>query len=105
MLVPTKREPTHPGEMLLEEFVRPLKISQTELSERLGVSYPRLNELIKGKRGITPDTALRLEQVFGMSAQFWLNLQTAWDLYQTKNSASAREIAKLRRHAALKRAG
>lgn len=101
MRVPTRQAPTHPGEMLLEEFVKPLNISQTALAEWLGISYPRLNELIHGKRGMTPDTALRLEQVFGMSAQFWLNLQTVWDLFQTKHSAAAKEIAKLRRHPAL----
>jgi addiction module HigA family antidote len=101
MRVPTKREPTHPGEMLLEEFVKPLAISQTELAETLGVSYPRLNEIIHGKRGVTPDTALRFEKVFGMSAQFWLNLQIVWDLFQAKHSDAAREIAKLRRHPAL----
>lgn len=105
MRVSTKREPTRPGEMLLEEFVKPLGISQIELAERLGVSYPRLNQIIKGRRAMTPDTALRLEQVFGMSAQFWLNLQTVWDLYRAKHSEAAREIAKLRRHPALKRAG
>ena len=91
--------------MLQEEFIKPLGISQTELAERLGVSYPRLNELIHGKRALTPDTALRLEQVFGMSAAFWLNLQTAWDLYQAKHSDSAKAIAKLRRHPALAKVG
>ena len=101
MRVPTKRPPTPPGQMLLEEFIKPLKISQTELAEWIGVSYPRLNEIINGKRGITPDTALRLEQVFGMDAQFWLNLQTAWDLYQAKHSDEARQIARIRRHPAL----
>jgi len=103
MRVPTKRPPTPPGQMLLEEFIKPLKISQTELAEWIGVSYPRLNEIINGKRGITPDTALRLEQVFGMDAQFWLNLQTAWDLYQAKHSDDARQIARIRRHPALSR--
>lgn len=101
MRVPTRQAPTHPGEMLLEEFIKPLEISQTELAEWLGVSYPRLNELIHGKRGLTPDTALRLEQVFGMSAQFWLNLQTVWDLFQARHSDAARQIAKLKRHPAL----
>jgi len=61
--LPTNRPPTHPGEMLLEEFLKPLNISQTDFAQRLGVSYPRLNELIHGKRGVTPDTALRLAQV------------------------------------------
>ena len=63
-----------------EEFLKPLKITQVELAKKLGVSYPRVNELIHKKRGVTPDKALRLEQLFGMEAQFWLNLQLAWDL-------------------------
>ncbi len=99
--LPTNRAPTHPGEMLLEEFVRPLGITQTELAEWIGVSYPRLNELIHGKRSLTPDTALRLEQVFGMPAQFWLNLQLARDLYEARQSPAAREIRKIRRYPGL----
>lgn len=101
MRIPKNRAPTHPGEILLEEFVRPLGLSQTELSQWIGVSYPRLNEIIHGKRGVTPDTALRLEQVFGADAQFWLNLQLAWDLYHAKRSSSAREIQRIRRHPAI----
>ena len=97
MRVPENRAPTHPGEMLLEEFINPLGITQTELAEWIGVSYPRLNELIHGKRGVTPDTALRLEQAFGMSAQAWLNLQTACDLYQARRSGG-KKIAEIRRH-------
>lgn len=94
--LPTKRAPTHPGEMLLEEFLVPLQMTQTECAERLGVSYPRLNEIIKGKRGVTTDTALRLERLFGMSAQFWLNMQQAYDLYQTLHSPAAKSIAKIK---------
>lgn len=101
MRLPTNRPPTHPGEMLLEEFIKPLGISQAELAEWIAVSYPRLNEIVHGKRGVTPDTALRLEQVFGMDAQFWLNLQVAWDLYQAKHAPSARAIGRIRRHPAL----
>ena len=95
--IPTHGPPTHPGEMLLEEFVKPLGLSQTDLAEKLGVSYPRVNELIHGKRSMTPDTALRLEQLFGMEARFWLNLQLAWDLYHVTHSPSAREIRKIKR--------
>ena len=95
MRIPTHRPPTHPGEMLLEEFLKPLGMTQTELAERIGVSYPRVNELIRGKRGMTPDTALRLERLFGMEAQFWLNLQLAWDLYHAMRSPQAAEIAKI----------
>lgn len=95
--VPTDGPPTHPGEMLLHEFLQPLGLTQRELAEKLGVSYPRVNELINGKRGVTPDTALRLERLFGMEAQFWLNLQLAWDLYQVQQSPAAREIRKITR--------
>lgn len=59
MMIPTNRPPTHPDEMLLEEFLKPLNISQTDFAQRIAVSYPRLNELIHGKRGVTPETALR----------------------------------------------
>jgi len=76
MRLPTKRVPTHPGEMLLEEFLNPLGVSQSAFAVRLGVSFPRLNEVVRGKRGVTPDTALRLAQVTGMSADFWLGLQS-----------------------------
>lgn len=72
-------------------------LSQTELAEKMGVSYPRVNELIHGKRGVTPDTALRLEQLFGMEAQFWLNLQLAWDLYAVSHSPAAKGIRKIKR--------
>ena len=99
--IPTNGPPTHPGEMLLEEFLKPLGMSQAELAGRLGVSYPRINELIHGKRGVTPDTALRLEQLFGMEAQFWLNLQLAWDLYRVIHSPAARRIRKIKRLPAL----
>jgi addiction module HigA family antidote len=94
--LPTNRPPTHPGEMLFEEFLVPLGISQVEFAARLGVSYPRLNELIHGKRGVTPDTALRLERVLGMPAAFWLTLQQDWDLWHAMRSPEAKEIQRLR---------
>jgi addiction module HigA family antidote len=87
--------------MLLEEFLKPICMSQTELAAKIGVSYPRINELIHGKRGMTPDTALRLEQLFGMEAQFWLNLQLAWDLYHLIHSPAAKRIRKIKRLPAL----
>jgi len=87
--------------MLLEEFLKPICMSQTELAAKIGVSYPRINELIHGKRGITPDTALRLEQLFGIEAQFWLNLQLAWDLYRLIHSPAAKRIRKIKRLPAL----
>lgn len=100
--IPTHRAPTHPGEMLLEEFLKPLGLTQTELAERLGVSYPRVNELVHGKRDMTPDTALRLERLLGVEAQFWLNLQLAWDLYHATHSAAAKQRDQIK---PLKRAG
>jgi addiction module HigA family antidote len=81
--------------MLLEEFIKPLELTQAELARRLGVSYPRLNEIIKRKRSITPNTALRLSRVLGMSADFWLGLQQDWDLWHAMNSPEAKEISRL----------
>ena len=79
--VPTNRTPTHPGEMLLEEFLTPMGISQKDLADNIEVPYQRINEIVNGRRGITPSTALRLAKFFDMSADFWMNLQLRWDLY------------------------
>ncbi len=87
--LPSHQPPTHPGEMLLEEFLKPLGVSQSSFAVRLGVSFPRLNEIIRGKRAVTPDTALRLARVTGMSADFWLGLQQDWDLWHAMRSAEA----------------
>jgi addiction module HigA family antidote len=94
-LLPRVVPPTHPGEMLLEEFLKPLEISQSAFAIRLGVSFPRLNEIVRGKRSVTPDTALRLARVTGMSADFWLGLQLDWDLWHALRSDEAKAIAKL----------
>ncbi len=94
--LPTHRPPTHPGEMLLEELLRPLGISQSAFAVQLGVSFPRLNEVINAKRAVTPDTALRLAQVTGMSADFWLGLQQDWDLWHALRSDEATKIARLK---------
>jgi addiction module HigA family antidote len=101
--IPQHRPPTHPGEMLLEEFLKPLGLTQTETAKRLGISLRRLNELIVGRRSMTPDTALRLEALLGASAAFWLNLQVARDLYEAQHSANAPAIRKIRRAVALAR--
>jgi antitoxin HigA-1 len=79
--VPTNRIPTHPGEMLLEEFLTPMGITQKDLADNIEVPYQRINEIVNGRRGITPSTALRLAKFFDMSADFWMNLQLRWDLY------------------------
>jgi len=93
--MPSERPPTHPGEMLSEEFLKPLRISQSAFAIRLGVSFPRLNEIIRGKRAVTPDTALRLARVLGMSADFRLRLQQDWDLWHAMRSDKIAEIDKL----------
>ena len=94
-LLPTHRPPTHPGEMLREEFLVPLGITQSALAARLGISFPRLNEVVNGRRAVTPDTALRLARVLGMSADFWLGLQQDWDLWHALRSKEAEDIAHL----------
>jgi len=93
--LPSHRPPTHPGEMLLEEFLKPMDISQSAFAIRLGVSFPRLNEIIRGKRAVTTDTALRLAQVVGMPADFWLGLQQDWNLWHAVRTDSADEILQL----------
>lgn len=93
--LPTEVPPTHPGEMLLEEFLKPLGVSQSAFAIRMGVSFPRLNEIVRGKRGVTTDTALRLARTTGMSADFWLGLQQDWDLWHAMRSPTAKEIERL----------
>jgi antitoxin HigA-1 len=102
--IPTSRAPSHPGEMLKEEFLVPLGLSQRELAQRLCVSYPRLNELVHGRRGMTPDTALRLERLLGVEAEFWLNLQLAWDLYHARRSIDAKMIRRIPKLGRMRRA-
>jgi antitoxin HigA-1 len=82
MRIPKKRPPTHPGEILLKDFLEPLNISQVTLAQEIHVPFQRINELVNGKRGITPSTAIRLSRFFGNSAEFWLNLQQAWEIYR-----------------------
>ena len=93
--VPTDREPTHPGEMLLEEFLKPMGLSQQDLARRIRVPYQRVNELINRRRSITPSTALRLAKFFGNSPGFWMNLQLRWDLYRAQ-SAEAESLRRIR---------
>jgi addiction module HigA family antidote len=93
--LPAHRRPTHPGEMLLEEFLKPLGMSQSELAKRIGVSYVRVNELVNGKRGLTPDTALRLSRLFGNSVAFWLNGQLECDMWDALHSPAMSEIEKI----------
>jgi addiction module HigA family antidote len=97
--IPTSREPTHPGEMLVEEFLGPMEITQRELADAIHVPYQRINELVNKKRGMTPSTALRLARYFGVSPDFWLNLQARWDLYhaQQKEQKDLASIKQYRR--------
>ena len=80
-----KLPPVHPGEILMEEFLEPMGISQYRLAKDISVPPRRINEIVHGKRSITADTALRLGRFFGMSPQFWLNLQTRYDLEVTED--------------------
>jgi antitoxin HigA-1 len=82
--IPTNRPPTHPGEMLLTEFLEPMGLTQKQLADKLHLPYQRINEIVNGKRGVTPSTALRLARFFGMSSDFWMNLQLRWDLYHVQ---------------------
>jgi addiction module HigA family antidote len=86
MHIPKQREPTHPGEMLLEEFLIPMEMSQSYLAIAIRMPYPIINDLINKKREITPSIALRLAKFLGMSEDFWINLQLRWDLYNAKRS-------------------
>ena len=79
-----------PGEMLLEEFLKPMAIGQVEAARRLGISLNRLNEIVLGKRGITADTALRLGRLLKTSPQFWMRLQADWDLHEAIQRAGRR---------------
>jgi addiction module HigA family antidote len=94
-MFPTNRTPTHPGEVVLQEFLSPLGVTQVDLAHHLGVSVQRINELIKGKRGITPDTAWLLARALRTTPEFWMNLQTAYDLAIARKHA--RDVKPIRR--------
>ncbi len=79
-MIPKNRIPAHPGEILLEEYLRPLELTQVALAKHIGVPTQRVNEIVRGKRGITPETAWLFSQVFGTTPQFWVNLQMQHDL-------------------------
>ena len=93
--VPTNRQPTHPGEMLVEEFLKPMGLTQRDLAQGIHVPYQRVNELVNRRRGLTPSTALRLAKYFGTSPDFWLNLQLRWDLYHAQQ-VEARELKRIK---------
>ena len=85
-MLPKNRPPTHPGEMLLREFLEPAGISQKQFALHLAWTYARLNEIVNGRRGVTADSALALSEAFAMEAEFWLNLQRDWDLWHAKQN-------------------
>ncbi|HEX9693310.1 MAG TPA: HigA family addiction module antitoxin [Gemmatimonadales bacterium] len=94
--IPTHRAPTHPGEMLLEEFLNPMGLTQRELADGIRVPYQRVNELVNGRRGITPATALRLAKFFGTTPDLWMNLQLRWDLFHAQE-VEARDLDRIKR--------
>jgi antitoxin HigA-1 len=85
-----KLPPIHPGEILLEEFLKPMELSQYRLAKEINVPARRINEIVHGKRSISPDTALRLSRYFGLSERFWMNLQTRYDLEMEKDRLAGR---------------
>ena len=92
MLLPKGRVPVHPGEMLLEEFLKPADLSQYKLAKDTGMAYRRVNEVVRGLRPVTLDTAFRFARYFDMSAGFWINLQAAYDTWQFQNSEDFKAI-------------
>jgi addiction module HigA family antidote len=94
---PKNRAPVHPGEMLLEEFLTPMSLTQRELANAIHVPYQRVNEIVNGKRGVTPRTALRLARFFGTSEDFWINLQMRCDLYAARQ-AEADQLKSISQH-------
>lgn len=91
-LLPKKRIPTHPGEILSEEFLAPLGLPQVKLAAHLGVPVQRINELVRGKRGVTPETAWMLAGAFGTTPEFWLNLQTSYDLVRARPARGVQQL-------------
>ena len=96
-MLPDNRIPTHPGEMLLEEFLKPLRMTQVAFANHIGVPRQRINEIIRGKRGVTPETAWLLSQALGTTPEFWLNLQRNFDLVKSRPK---KEVPRLRVDAA-----
>ena len=92
-MIPEHRVPTHPGEVLAEEFLKPLGVSQVAFAAHIGVPVQRINELVRGKRGVTPQTAWLLAKALNTTPQFWLNLQTAHDLAKNRPT---KDVARLR---------
>ena len=94
-MYPENRTPTHPGEILLEEFLKPTGITQVAFARHVGVPLQRINEIVRGKRGVTPDTAWRLAQAFGTTPEFWMNLQTTYDLARSRPDVAVERLRQL----------
>ena len=92
MRLPTHRPPIHPGEILFEEFMKPYDMTQTELAERISISRKHIHEIIKGKKGIGIDIAMRLSRLFGTSPELWLNGQMAWDIWNAFHGEYAEKL-------------
>jgi addiction module HigA family antidote len=93
--VPTNVPPVKPGEVLVEDFLKPLGITQSDFAKRIGVTFHRLNEIVNGKRGVSTDTALRFAKALGTTPDVWLNLQRVVDLYDVTHSQAAKAIDKI----------
>ena len=96
-MLPSHRVTTHPGRILLKEFLEPLQLTQATLARAIGIPQNRVNELVRGKRGVTPGTALLLSGYFGNSAEFWMNLQTAYDLTRVQAELRKQPVAAIAR--------
>ena len=92
-MIPRSRKPTHPGEILLQEFLEPMELSQMELAHRMGVPVQRINTLVNGKRDMTAETAILLSRALKTSPEFWMNLQDACDLYEAREHLNAPNYA------------
>jgi addiction module HigA family antidote len=92
-MLPNNRPPTPPGEVLDEEFLKPLRMTQGQLAERMGVPLQRVNQIVNGRRAISAETAILLARVFETSPQFWMNLQVAWDLWHANQGLMKRSQA------------
>ena len=96
LTVPSKKRPPHPGEIIRTLYMEPLAMTCRDLAAAMDISYVRLNEILNGRRGISPDTAMRLARVFDTSDALWINMQMMLDLFDARHSPEAKKIAKLR---------
>jgi antitoxin HigA-1 len=91
-MIPKNRIPTHPGEVLLEDFLKPAGLTQVALAKHLGIPIQRINELVRGRRGVTPETAWLLADALGTTPEFWINLQSSHDLVRSRPSKKVRQL-------------